>query len=190
MILDALSTGQSYAVLDEADTVTGRTDNAGYSITRLIGTEPKNILASVTVEPLDPTTYSSSRPMESNTENSLYATKEETGDFASYYDVESAYLISRNRHLSNIRYNEDYAKSEEEEHKYLLTKDLDFNDAVIYDGLDREVNADFSYYSIQKDVVKLADILGHTSINTTRIYTMETGDIFRRQIQTLGLLQC
>ena len=151
VILDALSTEQSMAVLDEADTVTGRTDNAGYSITRLIGTTPKNILASVTVEPLDPTTYSSSRPMESNTENSLYATKEETGDFASYYDVASAYLISRNRHLSNIRYNEDYAKSEEEEHKYLLTKDLDFNDAVIYDGLDREVNADFSYYSIPKD---------------------------------------
>lgn len=151
VILDALSTEQSMAVLDEADTVTGRTDNAGYSITRLIGTEPKNILASVTVEPLDPTTYSSSRPMESNTENSLYATKEETGEFASYYDVASAYLISRNRHLSNIRYNEDYAKSEDEEHKYVLTKDLDFNDAVIYDGLDRKVNADFSYYSIPKD---------------------------------------
>ncbi len=47
-----------------------------------------------------------------------------------------------------------------------------------------------TYYSIQKDVVKLADILGHTSINTTRIYTMETGDIFRKQIQTLGLLRC
>lgn len=46
-----------------------------------------------------------------------------------------------------------------------------------------------TYYSIQKDIVRLADILGHSSINTTRIYTMETGDIHRRQIQKLGLLR-
>ena len=44
-----------------------------------------------------------------------------------------------------------------------------------------------TYYTIQKDIVRLADILGHSSINTTRIYTMETGDIHRRQIQKLGL---
>lgn len=47
-----------------------------------------------------------------------------------------------------------------------------------------------TYYSMQKDIVRLADILGHTSINTTRIYTMETGDVHRRQIQKLGLLRC
>lgn len=46
-----------------------------------------------------------------------------------------------------------------------------------------------TYYTIQKDIVRLADILGHSSINTTRIYTMETGDIHRRQIQKLGLLR-
>ncbi len=46
-----------------------------------------------------------------------------------------------------------------------------------------------TFYSIQKDIVRLADILGHSSINTTRIYTMETGDIHRRQIQRLGLLR-
>ena len=46
------------------------------------------------------------------------------------------------------------------------------------------------YYSLQKDIVRLADILGHTSVNTTRIYTMETGDIHRKQIQELGLLKC
>ena len=46
-----------------------------------------------------------------------------------------------------------------------------------------------TYYSLQKDIVRLADILGHSSINTTRIYTMETGDIHRRQIQMLGLLR-
>ena len=46
-----------------------------------------------------------------------------------------------------------------------------------------------TYYSIQKDIVRLADILGHSSVNTTRIYTMETGDVHRRQIQKLGLLR-
>lgn len=47
-----------------------------------------------------------------------------------------------------------------------------------------------TYYSLQKDIVRLADILGHSSVETTRIYTTETGDICRRQIQKLGLLRC
>ena len=47
-----------------------------------------------------------------------------------------------------------------------------------------------TYYSVQKDIVRLADILGHSSINTTRIYTMESGEIHRAQIQKLGLLRC
>lgn len=47
-----------------------------------------------------------------------------------------------------------------------------------------------TYYSIEKDIVRLADILGHSSVNTTRIYTMENGEIHRQQIQKLGLLRC
>ena len=47
-----------------------------------------------------------------------------------------------------------------------------------------------TYYSIEKDVIRLADILGHSSINTTRIYTMESGAVHRSQIQRLGLLRC
>ena len=47
-----------------------------------------------------------------------------------------------------------------------------------------------TFYSIEKDIVRLADILGHTSVNTTRIYTMETGNVHRRQLQRLGLLLC
>ena len=47
-----------------------------------------------------------------------------------------------------------------------------------------------SYYSAQKDIVRLADILGHSSVDTTRIYTMETGEVHRRQIEALGLLRC
>ena len=46
-----------------------------------------------------------------------------------------------------------------------------------------------TYYSIQKDIVRLADILGHSSVNTTRIYTIENGNIHRMQIQELGLVR-
>lgn len=47
-----------------------------------------------------------------------------------------------------------------------------------------------TYYSLEKDIVRLADILGHSSVNTTRIYTMENGEVHRLQIQKLGLLRC
>ena len=47
-----------------------------------------------------------------------------------------------------------------------------------------------TYYRIQKDIVRLSDILGHSNINTTRIYTCENGEIHRQQIQKLGLLRC
>lgn len=47
-----------------------------------------------------------------------------------------------------------------------------------------------TFYSIEKDIVRLADILGHSSVNTTRIYTMETWEICRKQVQRLGLLRC
>ena len=47
-----------------------------------------------------------------------------------------------------------------------------------------------TYYSLQKDIVRLADILGHSNVNTTRIYTMESGETHRRQLQKLGLLLC
>lgn len=47
-----------------------------------------------------------------------------------------------------------------------------------------------TYYSLQKDIVRLADILGHSSVNTTRLYTMESGVIHTMQIEKLGLLLC
>ena len=47
-----------------------------------------------------------------------------------------------------------------------------------------------TFYNLEKDIVRLADILGHSSVNTTRIYTMESGDLCRKQIQKLGLLKC
>ena len=45
-----------------------------------------------------------------------------------------------------------------------------------------------TYYAVQKDIVRLADILGHASINTTRIYTRESGEIHRQQIEKMQLL--
>lgn len=47
-----------------------------------------------------------------------------------------------------------------------------------------------TFYKVKKDIVRLADILGHSSVNTTRIYTMESGAEHRRSIQKLGLLMC
>lgn len=45
-----------------------------------------------------------------------------------------------------------------------------------------------TFYNVEKDIAKLADILGHSSINTTRIYIMTTGVEHRRKIESLGLL--
>lgn len=44
-----------------------------------------------------------------------------------------------------------------------------------------------TFYGIEKDIAKLADILGHSSIETTRIYIMSTGVEHRRRIEQLGL---
>lgn len=44
------------------------------------------------------------------------------------------------------------------------------------------------FYSMEKDIVRLADILGHSSVDTTRIYTRESGDIHRKQIEKMPLL--
>lgn len=45
-----------------------------------------------------------------------------------------------------------------------------------------------TFYTVEKDIAKLADILGHGSIETTRIYIMTTGVEHRRQMERLGLL--
>lgn len=44
------------------------------------------------------------------------------------------------------------------------------------------------FYAIDKDIAKLADILGHSSINTTRIYIITSGAEHRRRLDTLGLV--
>ena len=44
------------------------------------------------------------------------------------------------------------------------------------------------FYGIEKDIVKLADILGHSSMNTTRIYIISTGTEHRRRMEKMRLI--
>ena len=44
------------------------------------------------------------------------------------------------------------------------------------------------FYGIEKDIAKLADILGHSSINTTRIYIISTGTEHRRRMERMRLI--
>lgn len=45
-----------------------------------------------------------------------------------------------------------------------------------------------TYYTMQKDLSRLADILGHSNVSTTRIYTKESGEVHARQLESLGLI--
>lgn len=44
------------------------------------------------------------------------------------------------------------------------------------------------FHAIEKDIVKLADILGHGSIDTTRIYTISSGREHRRMMERMRLV--
>ena len=45
------------------------------------------------------------------------------------------------------------------------------------------------FYKVTRDVAKLADLLGHSSIETTRIYLLSTGTEHAQQLEGLGLVQ-
>ena len=45
-----------------------------------------------------------------------------------------------------------------------------------------------TFYGIEKDIAKLADILGHSNINTTRIYIITTGLEHKRKMETMRLI--
>lgn len=44
------------------------------------------------------------------------------------------------------------------------------------------------YYRSYRDLAKLADILGHSSLNTTRIYIMSTGEEHRKQLEVVNFV--
>ena len=45
-----------------------------------------------------------------------------------------------------------------------------------------------TFYQVHGDIVRLADVLGHSSIDTTRIYLLSTGAEHVRQLDCLGLV--
>ncbi|MFQ9409744.1 MAG: tyrosine-type recombinase/integrase [Evtepia gabavorous] len=45
-----------------------------------------------------------------------------------------------------------------------------------------------AFYRACKDIAKLADVLGHSSIETTRIYLVTSGTEHRKQLDRLGLI--
>jgi len=45
-----------------------------------------------------------------------------------------------------------------------------------------------TFYTVEKDIAKLADILGHFNINTTRIYIVSAGAENRKQLENMRLI--
>ena len=45
-----------------------------------------------------------------------------------------------------------------------------------------------TYYAIERDSSRLADVLGHANVNTTRLYTIESGAVPQRQLDRMGLV--
>ena len=44
------------------------------------------------------------------------------------------------------------------------------------------------FYKVCKDIVRLADVLGHSKVETTRIYLISSGEEYARDIECLGLI--
>lgn len=72
-------------------------------------------------------------------------------------------------------------------HMKHLCKDAGVNPHKVFPHNLRKLFAR-TFYGIEKDIAKLADILGHSSIDTTRIYIMTTGTEHRRKMEQLGLV--
>ncbi|MDO4378682.1 MAG: tyrosine-type recombinase/integrase [Erysipelotrichia bacterium] len=68
-----------------------------------------------------------------------------------------------------------------------LCKEANINPQKVYPHNLRHLFARV-FYSKEKDIVKLADILGHSSINTTRIYIVSTGSEHRQRMENMHLI--
>ena len=45
------------------------------------------------------------------------------------------------------------------------------------------------FYRASRDIIKLADVLGHSSVETTRIYLLSTGTEHQRHLERLRLIR-
>lgn len=68
-----------------------------------------------------------------------------------------------------------------------LSKDADVKEEKIFPHNLRHLFA-VTYYNAEQDLCRLADLLGHSNINTTRMYTKVSCEEQERQIDNLGLL--
>lgn len=68
-----------------------------------------------------------------------------------------------------------------------LCKDANVNPKKVFPHNLRHLFAR-TFYGIEKDIAKLADILGHSSINTTRIYIISTGTEHRKRMENMHLI--
>ena len=68
-----------------------------------------------------------------------------------------------------------------------LCKDANVNPQKVFPHNLRHLFAR-TFYGIEKDIAKLADILGHSSINTTRIYIISTGTEHRKRMENMQLI--
>ncbi len=68
-----------------------------------------------------------------------------------------------------------------------LCKEADVNPNKVFPHNLRHLFAR-TFYGLEKDIAKLADILGHSSIDTTRIYIISTGTEHRRRMENMRLV--
>ena len=68
-----------------------------------------------------------------------------------------------------------------------LCKEADVNPQKVFPHNLRHLFARV-FYDIEKDISKLADVLGHSSINTTRIYIISTGTEHRQRMERMHLI--
>ena len=68
-----------------------------------------------------------------------------------------------------------------------LCKDANVNPQKVFPHNLRHLFAR-TFYGIEKDIAKFADILGHSSINTTRIYIISTGTEHRKKMENMHLI--
>lgn len=100
-----------------------------------------------------------------------YAKKQKTGS-GEIFLTRNGHTLSRRQIWSDLK---------------RVCKDAGVNASKVFPHNLRHLFAK-TYYRIYKDIVRLADILGHSSIDTTRIYLLTSGFEQRKQLNRLGLI--